>query len=300
MEHIGFYTCKAKNEMGQAVTRAKFDIASASSVVAEPIVKIEKAEKTEKVEKAEKVGKAKTKKRAVKIVGAESKQTEKVQDVSKTEISVEKISESEKTVTSQVTEVQYASTTVDKSSISTTRTETTEYGEIEITQGIDMEKKEIVEEQIRIEDINVTEIKYAREVNEFLDLIDASTFGPGEEPMRDLASIAYLLQHGVSITEITALYNDNAFPALKSPESQSALVQLVEREGHAKIISEVITEESVVDETQLAATVGFHAFMRMVEQQHITIEEVLSHFSREDFVTQEWKSIEAKEVRYQT
>lgn len=143
---------------------------------------------------------------------------------------------------------------------------------------------------------NIDMAKKTAEVNEILEMIRAPEFGPGEPPLRELATIGYLVRQGISVSEIYDLYNTDKFPSLQMPESQSALVQLVEREGHAKLISEVLTEETIEDETLMAATVGFRAFLKMIELKHVTVEEVITHFSRDDFITQEWKTIEASEV----
>lgn len=145
---------------------------------------------------------------------------------------------------------------------------------------------------------NMETTKYSSEVNEILDCINAGNYGVGEKPLRDLATIGYLIRNGTSIYEITNLYNRNEFPSLKLPESQSALVQLVEREGHAKLISEVLSEETNEEESVVAATVGFRAFLRMIELKHTTVEEVITHFVREDFLTQIWKTVQITEVRF--
>lgn len=51
-----------------------------------------------------------------------------------------------------------------------------------------------------------------------------------------------------------------------------------------------------MDEALLAATVGFHAFMRMVQLQHATVEEVLTHFAPRDFSPHAWETTEATQV----
>lgn len=81
--------------------------------------------------------------------------------------------------------------------------------------------------------------RHATEVEEVLETIGAREFGPGESPLRELAQIGFLLRQGVTVSQITSLYQTDHFPALRSPEAQSALVQLVEREGHETIISQV-------------------------------------------------------------
>lgn len=155
--------------------------------------------------------------------------------------------------------------------------------------------EEIIE---RVEElIAKEEIKMAKEITEVLDTIHAKEFGPGEYPLREIAEIGYLVRNGITIKEITVLYNEDKFPALKSPEAQSAMVNVVERKGYGPLISEVLTEESTIDESKLAATVGFRAFMKMVELKHATIEEVLTIFTPDDFVQHAWEAVESVEVR---
>ncbi|XP_018337981.1 PREDICTED: titin isoform X9 [Trachymyrmex septentrionalis] len=162
--------------------------------------------------------------------------------------------------------------------------------------------KKIKAEKIK-EDITVKEIverqkeNIAREVDEIMEVLDATEFGPGESPLRELATIGYLVRQGVSVNEINeCLYKTEIFPALKTPDAQNALVQLVERKGHGPLITQVLTEETTTDESFVAATVGFRAFMRMVELQHATVEEVIIHFAPEDFKPRAWEVTEISEV----
>lgn len=154
--------------------------------------------------------------------------------------------------------------------------------------------EEIIE---KVEELIVNEeIKMAKEVTEILDQIKAKEFGPGENPLRELAEIGYLVRNGITVKEVTILYHEDKFPSLKSPEAQSALVNVVERKGHGPLISEVLTEETTVDEKVLAATVGFRAFMKMIELKHATVEETITMFIPEDFIQHAWESKEITEV----
>ncbi|KYM95732.1 Myosin light chain kinase, smooth muscle, partial [Cyphomyrmex costatus] len=153
------------------------------------------------------------------------------------------------------------------------------------------------------EDITIKEIverqkeSITREVDEIMEVLDATEFGPGEFPLRELATIGYLVRQGVSINEINeCLYKTEIFPALKTPDAQNALVQLVERKGHGPLITQVLAEETTTDESFVAATVGFRAFMRMVELQHATVEEVIIHFAPEDFKSRAWEVTEISKV----
>ncbi|KAG7188129.1 hypothetical protein KM043_013352, partial [Ampulex compressa] len=163
-------------------------------------------------------------------------------------------------------------------------------------------KKKKTKVKIR-EEVTVEEIvekqkeNIAREVEEIMEVLHAKEFGPGESPLRELATIGYLVRQGVTVNEINeSLYRTDNFPALRTPDAQNALVQLVEREGHGPLITQVLTEETTTDESIVAATVGFRAFMRMVELQHATVEEVLTHFAPEDFRPRAWEVTEITEV----
>lgn len=150
---------------------------------------------------------------------------------------------------------------------------------------------------VRVEEIIAKEeIKMAKEITEILETVRAKEFGPGEYPLREIAEIGYLIRNGITIKEVSVLYSEDKFPALKTPEAQSALVNVVERKGYGPLISEVLTEETVVDEKLMAATVGFRAFMKMIELKHATIEEVITQFVPEDFVQHAWEATETQEV----
>ncbi|KAJ8977044.1 hypothetical protein NQ317_000716 [Molorchus minor] len=143
------------------------------------------------------------------------------------------------------------------------------------------------------------ELKMAKEVSQILDQVNIKEFGPGEKPLREIAEIGYLLKNGITVKEVTVLYDEDKFQSLKSPEAQSAMVNVVERKGHGALISEVLTEETTIDEAQLAATVGFRAFMKMVEVNYVTIEEVITQFKPEDFIQRAWESTEIIEEFFQ-
>lgn len=262
--------------MSTNVTRAKFDLCSKSTVTTTTITKEEHIEqKSEKTKRARKIVRRKVElpklhKTVVDIMPAPAKV---IVDIPKP---TSKSSSAQKTV--QVFK----------------HTNITEEQDIEIHEEIEEIRVKIYKELITEQDI--ANFKMADEVNEVLQFIEAHKFGTGEMPLRELATIGYLVQRGITVTEITHLYNADTFPALKNPESQAALVQLVEREGHGKLISEVLTEETVIDDEHMfASTVGFRAFMRMIQQQHVTIEEVIANFKEEDFIAQEWQHGEVRE-----
>lgn len=150
----------------------------------------------------------------------------------------------------------------------------------------------------RVEEIILKEeIRMAKDVSEILDFIRVKEFGPGEHPLRELAEIGYLIRTGITVKEVTVLYHEDKFPHLKSPEAQSAMINVVERKGLTPLITEVLTEETTVDEKVLAETLGFRAFMKMVELKHATVEEVITQFIPDDFIQKVWETTEVTEVK---
>lgn len=167
-----------------------------------------------------------------------------------------------------------------------------------IVKGKDDDEEEVIITEVTVEKIiKEHEKNIAREVEELMDVMNANEFGPGESPLRELATIGFLVRQGVSVNEINeSLYRTDKFPALRTPDAQNALVQLVERQGHGPLITQVLTEETTTDESIVAATVGFRAFMKMVDLQHATVEEVITHFAPDDFRPRAWEVTEAIEV----
>lgn len=262
----GYYTCKATNEIGMNLTRAKLILTTMAEqeIIETPEVKKKVKRRTRKIVK-----------KTIQVQEyASSSDDEATLTIVKPQVYC---SEDDENEDEKRSEDQIIHETTSESAVTT---------EIEVIN--------FVETSVLLEEIET--IKYATEVNEILNRIHAIQFGPGERPLRELATIGFLVQKGITINEITELYNTNKFPSLKLPESQSALVQLVEREGHAKIISDVLTEETDEEESFVAATVGFRAFIRMIEMKHTTVEEVITRFQREDFIQQEWKMVTRTEV----
>lgn len=268
--------------MSTNVTRAKFDLCSKSTVTTTTTTTTKEEHIDQKIEKTKRARKIVRRKIEVPklhktVVDIMPTPAKVIVDIPKpTPVPTSKSTSAQKTV--QVFK----------------QTNVTEEQNIEIHEEIEEIRVKIYKELITEQDI--ANFKMADEVNEVLHFIEAHRFGTGEMPLRELATIGYLVQRGITVTEITHLYNADTFPALKNPESQAALVQLVEREGHGKLISEVLTEETVVDDEHMfASTVGFRAFMRMIQQQHVTIEEVIANFKEEDFIAQEWQHGEVRE-----
>lgn len=143
---------------------------------------------------------------------------------------------------------------------------------------------------------DISDLKTSDEVNEIMKKIDHKNFTKGTESFRELATIAFMIEKGLPISEINKFYHSGLFPALQTTESQFALVQLLERHGYEQLVSEVLSEkcEKDIDE-KYVATAGFRAFMKMIETKDAKVGEIILKLSPEDFVSRDWKN-ESSEV----
>nr|XP_036671085.1 titin isoform X4 [Drosophila suzukii] len=317
-EDCGYYNCKLINEIGMTMTRAKFDISSTSTEVEETKTKTTVKKKAGKKTTIRRSGASESQtvqKTEIRIIPASTAETTmnviKVRQpvsilVEKSEVSEvlevkdRKIADAEKRsshIIEEVEELEEEEEIEEKAQhdeeedieVKVEQKETyTSSKRIEITKTVELIRTKISQKIITIEDVQV--LSHHEEVQWLLESIEAESFGQiGESALRDLATIGLLLRYGCEHYEITYMYEQNIFISLKKPESQSALVQLVEREGHEELISQILSESSNEDETILAATVGFKAFIRMIQTYEITIEIVIRKFVREDFISQDWK-----------
>lgn len=80
---------------------------------------------------------------------------------------------------------------------------------------------------------------------------------------------------------------------MRTAPAQSAMVQLIEREGYTSLVSDVFTKESTIPET---VNEVFKAFMAMVEFKHSTLEEIITYLTPEDFQTSAWDFEHASQI----
>lgn len=312
-DDCGYYNCKLINEIGMTMTRAKFDISSTSTVVEEVKAKttVKKKAGKKSMAKRSNVNESHTLHRTeIQIVPASTVETTvnivKIKQAVPILVEHSEVSEVMKVVDRKVADAEQVQRSriieqIDEEEEVEEEEETvkvekeyTERKSVEITESVKIIRTKITQKTIKIEDIY--QISRHEEVQWLLESVEAESFGKtGEEALRDLATIGVLLRYGCTHYEITYMYEQNIFVSLQKPESQSALVQLVEREGHEELITQILSESSNEDETILAATVGFKAFIRMIQTYEITIETVIRKFHREDFISHDWK-ICGKEV----
>lgn len=303
--------CKAVSDIGMAITKAKLQVFKAGEKIKKVKAKeIKTKAKTEKVVKREEeIVEKKNAKKLIEQPKEEGIITEEVHTV-ETPKPIKKIEkEKAKVVVSEAEHIETTDVATYKKVDKKEKIVKKERGETVLTPNdylvsSQQQKEEMVEPfEISLDTqkgiIKMVEgdSRVVAEINELLEVINAREFGPGESPLRELAKIGYMLRSGITIEQIESMYDSEYFPALRVPQSQSALVQLVERQGHGALITEVLTEETTQDEDVIAAKVGFRAFLKMVEMKHNSVEEVIAHFYPEDFKPRSWEQQEAHEVR---
>ena len=65
------------------------------------------------------------------------------------------------------------------------------------------------------------------------------------QPVQELAKVSMMMKEGVQAQEIISMVDAGQLPALKLPETQMALLNIVEREGHSALACQVLIEDSV-------------------------------------------------------
>lgn len=285
-EHVGFYQCKAINDVSEEVTRAKFELASASNIAQVPVEIIE-----EIIVQPENIIDV------IKSESSECDQTRKIRKQSKKSVHKSQVTQGTPQPQSHVKEGQIEFMKESKTSVVTNiEVNSTTYANKELDVEFREETEEVhikVYEEI-LSELDIHTFKLSDEVNQILISIGLSKFGVCETALRELATIGCLLQKGTTVYDVMRMYDADIFPYLKIPESQAAMVQLVERHGYGSIITDIFGEETE-DEHLLASTVGFRAFMRLIETHDESFETIISKFQREDFVSHEWKQDDCKE-----
>uniref|UniRef100_A0A336LRZ8 CSON014789 protein n=1 Tax=Culicoides sonorensis TaxID=179676 RepID=A0A336LRZ8_CULSO len=286
VEDFGFYVCKLMSDAGTAESRAKLNQSITATVSTDESASLDIFAKSKggSDTSGSKTGKVK---RTIRVKKQRPTSGDQAENLSKMHSEKETISSF-----STTKKEEFATGTLEQTTIINVKT----------IEDVQIEEMEMTDEQINSKTLKVTDIeklKHSTEVNNIWNSFKTTELAPFELPLRELATIGFLVKNGITVSEISNLYHESHFPALQTTEAQAALVQLLEREGHAAFVSEVITEESETDEAFVAKTVGFRALMKMIEIEHVNIEEIISHFSPEDFVSQEWKMEQTQET-YET
>jgi hypothetical protein len=134
-------------------------------------------------------------------------------------------------------------------------------------------------------------VKNSKQINEIMTQFNRSDFGSESEAVKELVTINYMIQNGLSTAEIQKLIQMKYFPTLLNTSTQSALVQLLEREGHEKFVADILAErgEKEIDEDFLA-TVGFRAYLKMIESNKTSSKDLILQLKPEDFTSANWKN----------
>lgn len=297
-EDFGYYVCKAMNDAGELTTRAKLIESSKAFMTAEEIEenqkKIEKklAKKTKSSRKAS-ITEGKTSSSVNFEATVKGKRSSK--SFKKTSSETVDVAASFKTKSTRQAPKTERREDI-SSELTITKTENFIIQEVEET-TIKEVHHVTTERNIKINDLkDMNDLKNSKEVNEMMKKLEDKSFTTGGDSLRELATIAYMIQSGLKVCDIEKLFQMNLFPDLETPESQCALVQLLERHGHATLVSEVLAEksETEIDES-FVATAGFRAFMKMIATKSVNVEEIVLSISPEDFTASNWKQ-EAKEV----
>lgn len=281
VEDYGFYTCKLMSDAGVTESRAKLNQSITATVSTDESASLDVSLKGRggSDTSGSKTGKVK---RTIRV----KKQRPTSGDAEKVKL------HSEKETISSFSKTK-------KEELSTGTLELTTIVNVKTIEDVQIEEMEATDEQISAKTLKVTDIdklKHSTAVNNVWNSFKTTDLAPFETPLRELATIGFLVKNGITVNEISEMYHESHFPALQTTEAQAALVQLLEREGYAAFVSEVITEETETDEAFVAKTVGFRALMKMIETEHVAIEEIITHFAPEDFVSQEWKMEQTHEV----
>lgn len=284
VDDYGFYTCKLMSDAGIAESRAKLNQSITATVSTDESASLDVSLKGKggSDTSGSKTGKVK---RTIRVKKQRPTSGGETYEKLKMHSERETISAFSKTK---------------KEELSTGTLEQTTIVNVKTIEDVQIEEVEATDEQITAKTIKMTDIdklKHSSAVNNVWNSFKTTDLAPFETPLRELATIGYLVKNGITVNEISEMYHESHFPALQATEAQAALVQLLEREGYAAFVSEVITEETETDEAFVAKTVGFRALMKMIEIEHVAVEDIITHFAPEDFVSQEWKMEQTHEVR---
>lgn len=298
-EDFGYYICKAMNDAGEVTTRAKLIESSKAYMTAEEIEenqkKIERrlAKKT-KTSRHASIVEGKTSSSVNVEATVKSEKKSKCRNSKTTSESVD-VAASFKTKSVKRTE-KNARTEDISSELTITKNENIIVQKIEETYINEFEHR-TCEKHISITGLkDINDLKTSAEVNELMTKLENKSFKTGTESLRELVTISFMMQKGLSVEEVDKLFQANVFPELQTPESQCALVQLLERHGHATLVSEVLSEKSDIEtDENYIATAGFRAFMKMLGKKGINVEDIVLSISPEDFSASNWKH-DTKEV----
>jgi len=119
-------------------------------------------------------------------------------------------------------------------------------------------------------------------------------------PVTEMAQISTFMNEGVSSQEILSLVKAGDLPALKLPENQWPLIQIMEKLGQTATVSEVIVEEpdlnlelsesnekqtteEKVDKFIAKQSIGLRSLMQMAVQESLNVTDVVPQDIAQEF-----------------
>lgn len=277
-DDFGYYVCKAINDAGEVITKAKLIESIKAYMIQEDIDEAQR-----------KVEKRLSKK--VKI----SRKASLTEETSLSSVNVEATVKSKKSKSSKKSSsesVNASATFKKKSEIKQLKT-TDESSQLTISRKKQIsdsdsdssEIEEIVREYIEVSSrADFDNLKKNDELNEKMKPLKIEKFGNFSEAIIDFVTILYMLEKRIPITEINIMFNEDFFPNLKTPHFQNALVRLVEKKGQGQYVSEILAGKSVSEiEEKLARSLGWNAFSKMYESDSLSINDIISSMDINDF-----------------
>jgi Immunoglobulin I-set domain len=289
-EDFGFYICKAMNYAGDATSQGKLIENSEAFMTAEEIEEHNKKteKKQSKKSKSSKKFKSEIKSESSSVNVEATVRTSKKKSSKKSSesTSVDASASFKRKIVKPPVE---AKTIESSSELTITKCEEIFVQETEETFISEVEHKTI-HTTINVNELkDIDELKSCKEVNEMLEKLKSQDFGKEKEAVKELVTVGYMLKKGLSTDDVQKLFQSNMFPNLQTAEAQSALVQLVEREGHSNLVSDILSEKAdeELDENFIAAA-GFRAFLKMIETKTSYVEDFIYTITPQDFTSNNW------------
>lgn len=139
---------------------------------------------------------------------------------------------------------------------------------------------------------DIESLKKSNDISELMKEFEGKNFESNTDVVKDLVIINFMLQNGLTSSDIQKLLQAKFFPNILNTPVQSALVLLLERESKSNFVSAVLAEknDNEIDEV-FFASVGLRAFIKMIEEEKQESKNILLSLKPEDFASTNWKSL---------
>ena len=129
--------------------------------------------------------------------------------------------------------------------------------------------------------------------------LNPEEFNLKTRPVVEMAQISTFLNEGISCQEVLALVQAGDLPALRQPETQWPLVQVMDKLGHSATVSQVIVEEPTlnletsemqtteekVDKFISTQSIGLRSLLKMAVQESLNTTDIVSQTKTEEVVS---------------